>query len=127
MNIPSDLKYTQHHVWVSFLDERTVRVGVTDLACAAAGRIEFVMSGHTHADWSTVIDDCPVFSTTLFRGSEPTYDLMYADYDERKLYCVRVGCGGSFAWPTASRPGGGMSIVSSITGKPIGRAKSQLR
>ena len=59
------------------------------------GRIEFVMSGHTHADWSTVIDDCPVFSTTCFRGSEPTYDLMYADYDERKLYCVRAGCGES--------------------------------
>lgn len=62
---------------------------------AAKGRIEFVMSGHSHDDWDTGVDNCPVFSTTLFRGSAPTFDLMYADYDERKLYCIRIGHGES--------------------------------
>lgn len=59
------------------------------------GRIEFVMSGHSHDDWDAKADNCPVFSTTLFRGSTPTFDLMYADYDERKLYCIRIGDGES--------------------------------
>ena len=59
------------------------------------GRVEFVMSGHSHADWHTAIENCPVFSTTLFRGSTPTFDLMYADYAARKLYCIRIGDGES--------------------------------
>ena len=59
------------------------------------GRIEFVMSGHSHYDWDTKVDSCPVFSTTVFRGNSPTFDLMYADYDERKLYCIRIGDGES--------------------------------
>lgn len=59
------------------------------------GRIEFVMSGHSHGDWETKAENCPVFSTTLFRGKKPTFDLMYADYSARKLYCIRIGDGES--------------------------------
>ncbi len=59
------------------------------------GRIEFVMSGHSHYDWDTKVENCPVFSTTVFRGNSPTFDLMYADYDVRKLYCIRIGDGES--------------------------------
>lgn len=59
-----------------------------------SGRIEFVMSGHTHADWFMKIGDCPVFSTTEMRqDGVPTYDLMYADYEGKLLHCIRMGSG----------------------------------
>ena len=41
-NIPSDLKYTAEHEWVSALDETTVRFGITDYAQDALGDIVFV-------------------------------------------------------------------------------------
>ena len=42
MNTPSELKYTKTHEWVSFSDDNTARVGLTDYAQHALGDIVFV-------------------------------------------------------------------------------------
>ena len=42
MNIPKDLKYTSSHEWVEFLNQTTVRIGITDFAQAAMGDIVFI-------------------------------------------------------------------------------------
>lgn len=41
-NIPKELKYTKSHEWVQFIDETTVRVGLTDFAQNSLGDIVFV-------------------------------------------------------------------------------------
>jgi glycine cleavage system H protein len=41
-NVPSDLKYTEEHEWVSVVDATTVRFGITDYAQDALGDIVFV-------------------------------------------------------------------------------------
>lgn len=41
-DIPSDLYYTAEHEWVRRIDERTVRVGITDFAQSSLGDIVFV-------------------------------------------------------------------------------------
>lgn len=41
-NIPSDLRYTAEHEWVSVIDATTIRFGITDFAQAALGDIVFV-------------------------------------------------------------------------------------
>lgn len=61
---------------------------------AATGRIEFVISGHTHEDKVMVVNEIPVVVTTNMRnGNTPTFDLCMADYTNRKLHMVRVGSG----------------------------------
>lgn len=42
MNIPSNLKYTKSHEWVQFIDETTVRVGLSDFAQDSLGSLVFV-------------------------------------------------------------------------------------
>ena len=41
-NIPSQLRYTAEHEWVSVVDDSTLRFGITDFAQAALGDIVFV-------------------------------------------------------------------------------------
>jgi glycine cleavage system H protein len=41
-NVPSNLRYTAEHEWVSVVDATTVRFGITDFAQAALGDIVFV-------------------------------------------------------------------------------------
>lgn len=41
-NIPSELRYTAEHEWVSVVDDSTLRFGITDFAQAALGDIVFV-------------------------------------------------------------------------------------
>ncbi|GEM_PF-5860097 len=60
----------------------------------AQGRIEFVISGHMHRDLQTQVGTCPVIATTLIRETgDASFDMVYADYDNRRLHCVRVGVG----------------------------------
>jgi glycine cleavage system H protein len=42
MNILKELKYTESHEWVKFIDEKTVVVGLTDFAQDSLGGIVFV-------------------------------------------------------------------------------------
>ena len=42
MNTPSELKYTKSHEWIQFLNETTVRIGLTDYAQNALGDLVFV-------------------------------------------------------------------------------------
>ena len=77
---------------------------------STGGAIEFLIAGHTHKDYmynanELVATDLtesysfpiPVLVTTNFydarkkRASEPTFDIIHADYTNRKLYAVRVG------------------------------------
>lgn len=59
------------------------------------GRLEFIMCGHEHADSSAKVDTVPVVITSWFysAGSSPLFDLVSADYTDRKLYCIRIGAG----------------------------------
>lgn len=42
MQIPEHLRYTAEHEWVALLDDRTIRVGITDYAQDALGDVVFV-------------------------------------------------------------------------------------
>lgn len=42
MNIPKELKYTKSHEWLQFINENTVRIGLTDYAQNALGDLVFV-------------------------------------------------------------------------------------
>ena len=42
MNLPDDLHYTSDHEWVKVLDDKTVRVGITDFAQSELGDIVFI-------------------------------------------------------------------------------------
>ena len=42
MNFPDDLHYTSDHEWVKVLDDKTVRVGITDFAQSELGDIVFI-------------------------------------------------------------------------------------
>lgn len=42
MNIPKNLKYTKSHEWVEYLDDNTIRSGLTDFAQNAMGSLVFV-------------------------------------------------------------------------------------
>lgn len=42
MNLPNELKYSKSHEWVRFLDDGSVRIGLTDFAQKELGDIVFV-------------------------------------------------------------------------------------
>lgn len=61
-----------------------------------SGQVRFILSGHTHEDYSEMVDDIPVITTANLRnGNTPTFDLCMADYTNNKLNLVRVGSGES--------------------------------
>ena len=58
------------------------------------GHIDYVLSGHIHRDYSAMLGGVPCITTVDTRnGGTPSFDLCLADYDDRKLYMVRVGTG----------------------------------
>ena len=81
----------------------TVTVGTSNFDyTSATGKIEFVLAGHCHADLTYRYQengcDIPIVITldtgnsTSFR-SDASFDLVFVDYDSRKLYCIRSGVG----------------------------------
>ena len=61
----------------------------------AFGRVEFMISGHTHFDANTVICGIPCIvsvHTSALIGS-PTLDLVFVDYDKREVKLIRIGYG----------------------------------
>lgn len=62
----------------------------------AHGRVEFYLAGHNHDDDVYAINGIPCVVTTNVRHDEsygPSFDLMFIDYDEREVKCIRVGSG----------------------------------
>ena len=60
----------------------------------ATGKVEFVISGHTHWDGMGVVNSIPtMFTTLVMSGYVPTFDLIYADYTNRVVKAIRVGNG----------------------------------
>lgn len=58
------------------------------------GHIDYVLSGHRHADILSTLGGVPLIVTTHFQdGNKPTFDLVLADYDNMVLHLVRCGTG----------------------------------
>ena len=67
------------------------------------GRVEFVITGHTHLDMTTSINGVPVICTLNTRnGGGPSFDMVYVDYDNRKVNTVRVGAGSNRSFNLAT-------------------------
>ena len=69
--------------------------GITYDFSSATGEVEFILAGHVHADVSQTKYGLPIVCTinTMALTTEPSFDLVYADYVARKLYCIRIGSG----------------------------------
>lgn len=68
--------------------------GITYNFASCTGHVEFVICGHTHFDKSGTSGSIPVVNTLNTRsGGTPSFDLVYVDYDVRKISTVRVGTG----------------------------------
>ena len=64
----------------------------------AIGTVHYYLYGHTHRDHNTTVNNIPCISTINAYASgwaEPSFDLILADYDNKKLHCVRIGSGTS--------------------------------
>lgn len=60
------------------------------------GKIEFLLGGHTHADYNEVINGIPCVLTTQVKpssASAATFDLVCVDYSAGKLKMIRIGDG----------------------------------
>lgn len=62
------------------------------------GKVDFVMGGHTHYDDIRTLEGIPFITTTTFgapTATKPTFDMVFVDYDNDVVHCVRVGDGES--------------------------------
>ena len=56
--------------------------------------LSLFIAGHTHADMTFSVEGIPVILVdSMQKGSYPTSDLIYVNYDERKVYLKRIGDG----------------------------------
>ena len=68
--------------------------GVTYNFADCTGHVEFVICGHTHFDKSGTSGSIPVVNTlNTQNGGIPSFDLVYVDYENRRIDTVRVGTG----------------------------------
>ena len=64
----------------------------------ATGRVEFMLAGHSHEDYTLMDSGIPIIAT-LDCGNHQSYtadcsfDLVFVDYDNRKIKCIRAGVG----------------------------------
>lgn len=81
----------------AYNDRTSISVnGVSYDYSAKNGKVEFEISGHLHADNVVTINDIPCILTTHVRANVdlgPTFDLVLADYTNRKVHLIRVGSG----------------------------------
>lgn len=60
------------------------------------GKVEFLIAGHGHYDFIDELNTIPVIlTTTAMTSTFPTFDMIYVDYEERKLHAIRIGNGES--------------------------------
>ena len=59
------------------------------------GHVDYVLSGHTHYDYSATINGVLCISTTTFAyyTDSPNFDMIFNDYDNHKAYFIRFGDG----------------------------------
>ena len=61
------------------------------------GHIDYVLSGHIHSDKNDTVNGVLCIATTTFAYSQstPTFDMVFNDYDNNKVYLTRFGNGES--------------------------------
>lgn len=60
------------------------------------GHIDYTLVGHSHADFVDTFGGVPVIGSVNFqKEGVPSFDLVYVDYTNNKLYLTRVGTGAS--------------------------------
>ncbi len=60
------------------------------------GKIDYVIVGHTHADFTETLGGVPVIGCVNFtKDNMASFDLVFADYTAGKVYTTRVGSGES--------------------------------
>ena len=60
------------------------------------GHIDYVIVGHTHADFTGTFGGVPVIGCVNFtKDNTPSFDLIFADYTNSKVYTTRIGSGSS--------------------------------
>jgi predicted MPP superfamily phosphohydrolase len=62
------------------------------------GTVHYYLAGHSHEDINTIVNGITCITTAnayALSWSEPTFDLVLADYAANKLHLVRVGSGES--------------------------------
>ena len=63
---------------------------------STTGHIDYVVVGHAHKDYNTTLGGVPLVGVANFQnGGIPTFDLIFADYTNGKLYTTRIGTGNS--------------------------------
>lgn len=63
---------------------------------STTGHIDYCVAGHSHADFTTTLGGVPVIGCINFQsGGVPSFDLVFADYTNSKVYTTRVGSGSS--------------------------------
>lgn len=61
---------------------------------ASTGTIKFVLTGHEHKDFETTISNVPVVGIINAMNSEQiSFDMIFVDYDNNSLKCIRSGLG----------------------------------
>lgn len=59
----------------------------------ASGKVHCLLCGHTHTDWTDVVNDIPVFCVKNTQAGD--FDLAVFDYGAGKLKTIRVGSNGA--------------------------------
>ena len=60
------------------------------------GKIDYVIVGHTHADFTEIFGGVPVIGCVNFtKDDTSSFDLVFADYTNHKVYTTRIGSGES--------------------------------
>lgn len=58
------------------------------------GHIDYCIVGHSHADFNDTLGGVPVIGCINFtNGDVASFDLVFADYTNRKVYTTRIGTG----------------------------------
>lgn len=103
MTVPSTFASAVMPIAAAFNKRESVEYnGVTYNYANATGEVNFVLTGHTHVDgvryYTTGGVSIPIL-VTVDMGYHATYpdnasfDLVFVDYDNRQIKCVRVGSG----------------------------------
>lgn len=60
------------------------------------GHIDYVMTGHSHEDYDESLGGVPAIATINMQANgTPSFDLVFADYSDSKVYLKRIGSGSS--------------------------------
>jgi len=93
----SDMATNLNYLVIAYNSKNSITLnGTTYDFSNTIGHIEYVISGHTHADKNDKIGTIPVFSTinaSYGFTNIISFDMIFADYDNRRLYLIRQGSG----------------------------------